>query len=192
MAISKVVFGTSTLIDLTMDDVTAANVASGKKFHLADGSSAVGTNTWDADTKDATAAASEILATKTAYVNGTKLTGTMPNIGAQVISITTASTSTYISNGYHDGSGYAQIDSNELAKLIPTNIRQGVEVLGVTGTMSSEEGVNATTMVATPSKIAQSITPPTGYNYLTAVTVNAIPYSESDAPQGGGKIATIG
>ena len=49
MAISKVVFGTSTLIDLTMDDVTAANVASGKKFHLADGSSAVGTNTWDAE-----------------------------------------------------------------------------------------------------------------------------------------------
>lgn len=40
---NKVVYGGNTLIDLTGDDVTAADVASGKKFHLPSGEPAVGT-----------------------------------------------------------------------------------------------------------------------------------------------------
>ena len=43
MAINKIIYGSSTLIDLTGDDVTAADVASGKIFHLPSGVQAVGT-----------------------------------------------------------------------------------------------------------------------------------------------------
>lgn len=42
MAINKVVYGSSTLIDLTADTAVASDVAQGKTFHLADGTQAVG------------------------------------------------------------------------------------------------------------------------------------------------------
>ena len=42
MAVSKVIYGTETLIDLTQDDVTAADVKSGKVFHLPDGTQGTG------------------------------------------------------------------------------------------------------------------------------------------------------
>ena len=44
MAYNKVVYNNNTLIDLTGDTVTAADVAEGKTFHLADGSQATGTS----------------------------------------------------------------------------------------------------------------------------------------------------
>lgn len=188
--INKVVYGGNTLIDLTGDNVTRADVQSGKTFHLKDGSTTTGTNIWDAYTQDATATAAEILSGKTAYVNKNKVTGSMPNRGAQVISITSVSTNPVILNGYHDGSGYAQIDSTELSKFIPDNIRENVTILGVVGTMSGSEDVHATTSIVTPLVTAQTITPPTGYNYFTQFTVNAIPYEETDNAAGG-KTATI-
>lgn len=188
--INKVIYGGNTLVDLTGDNVTRADVQSGKTFHLKDGSTTTGTNNWDAYTQDATATAAEILATKTAYVNKAKVTGTMPNREAQVISITSASATTLILNGYHDGSGYARIDNTELSKLIPENIRESVTVLGITGTMSGSEDVHATTSVVTPLVTSQTITPPTGYNYFTEFTVNAIPYDETDNAAGG-KTVTI-
>lgn len=188
--INKVVYAGNTLIDLTGDTVTRADVQSGKSFHLKDGSTTTGTNTWDAYTQDATATAAEILSNKTAYVNKVKVTGSMPNRGQQIISITSASTSVPISNGYHDGSGYATIDSTELSKLIPENIRESVTVLGITGTMSGSEDVHATTSIITPTTSTQVVTPPTGYNYFTQFTVNAIPYEETDNAAGG-KTATI-
>ncbi len=188
--INKVVYGGNTIIDLTGDTVTPADVQTGKIFHLKDGSTTTGTNIWDSYTQDANATAAEILVGQTAYVNKNKVTGTMPNRGAQVISITSASTSITINNGYHDGSGYAKIDNTELTKLIPDNIRENVTVLGITGTMSGSEDVHATTSIVTPSTTTQIITPPSGYNYFTQYTVNAIPYTEIDNEQGG-KTVTI-
>ena len=43
MATNKVVYGNTTLIDLTQDDVTEADVLSGKTFHKANGVRSVGT-----------------------------------------------------------------------------------------------------------------------------------------------------
>lgn len=43
MAVNKVVYGNNTIIDLTGDTATAADVAQGKTFHLASGVQAVGT-----------------------------------------------------------------------------------------------------------------------------------------------------
>ena len=57
-------------------DATAADVISGKTMTSAAGLKVVGTNTNDADTRDATATAADIAAGKTAYVQGAKVTGT--------------------------------------------------------------------------------------------------------------------
>ena len=141
--INKVIYGGNTLIDLTQDDVTKASVLNGIKFHLPSGEATTGTCAYDADTSDANAVAAEILLNKTAYVNGTKLTGSMPNRGAVTGSITTVAGEYTIPQGYHDGSGKVSIDSTEQAKLIAANIREGITVLGVTGTMSGSEGVSA-------------------------------------------------
>ena len=191
MAINKVVYGNNTLIDLTSDTVTADKILKGYKAHAASGEQIVGTSTFDADTQDATATADEILAGETAYNKGNKVTGTMKNNGAVAGKITTKAGAYSVPQGYHDGSGKVSIDANEQAKLIPENIREGVTVLGVAGTMSGSEGVNPQVKEATPSAEEQVILPDAGYNYLTQVTVKAIPYVESEN-SAGGKTATIG
>lgn len=189
--VNKVIYGGNTLIDLTADTITAAQLLEGVTAHDKSGAPITGTLTYDADTSDATAVAAEILSTKTAYVNGAKVTGTMPNRGKVTGTISTVDGTYTIQNGYHDGSGTVGIDTTEQSKIIASNIREGVTILGVTGTMSGEEGVNAQAKTATPTTTAQTITPDTGYNYLSQVTVNAIPYTETDNPAGG-KTVTIG
>ena len=188
---SKVIFNGDVLIDLISDTITAADLASGKTAHDKSGAPITGTNTYDSNTSNDTATASEILATKTAHARGTALTGTMPNNGAVTGTISTVSGEYTVPQGYHDGSGKVSISSTEQAKIIAGNIRQGVTILGVEGTMSGQEDVNAQSKTVTPTASVQTVTPETGYNYLTQVTVNAIPYSESDNSAGGVTV-TIG
>ena len=189
--INKVVYGGNVLIDLTGDDVTASDVLSGKKFHLPSGATGTGTCTYNADTSDATAVAAEILATKTAYKNGEKITGTMANNGAVTGTISTKDGEYTIPQGFHDGSGKVGIAATEKAKIIATNIREGITILGVEGTMSGSEGMSAQAKTVTPSTTAQVVMPdsPT-YNCLSQVTVSAIPYTETDNAAGG-KTVTI-
>lgn len=188
--VNKVVYGGNTLIDLTADTITASDLAEGITAHDKSGAVITGISTLDADTSDDTAVASEILSGKTAHARGTALTGTMPNRGGVTGTISTKTQQYTIQQGYHDGSGKVSISSTEQAKLIATNIRQGVTILGIEGTMSGQEDVNAQSRTVTPTTTSQTVTPETGYNYLTQVTVNAIPYVESDN-SAGGKTATI-
>lgn len=191
MAINKVVYGGNTLIDLTGDTVTADKILTGFTAHGKDGEAITGACTFDVDSNDATAAVAEILIGKTAYARGSKLTGTMKNNGAVTGTIATKAGTYTIPQGYHDGSGTVSIDSTEQAKIVANNIREGVTILGITGTMSGSEGVKAQAKTVTPSSTAQTILPDDGYTHLSQVTVNAIPYVESDNSAGGVTV-TIG
>ena len=188
---NKVIYGGTTLIDLTADTITAADLAEGVTAHDKSGAPITGTNTYDSDTSDDTAAVAEILSGKTAHARGTQLTGTMPNNGSVTGTISTKAGTYTVPQGYHDGSGSVGISSTEQAKIIASNIRQGVTILGVEGNMSGSEDVHAQTKNVTPATTAQTVTPDTGYNYLTQVNVAAIPYVETDN-SAGGKTVTIG
>lgn len=191
MAINKVIYGNTTLIDLTADTVTEDKILSSYTAHDASGATITGTCDFDVNSQDATVKVAEMLDGKTAYARGAKLTGTMPNNGGVALTISSATDSVTIAQGYHDGSGKVSISTTEQAKIIAGNIKQGVTLLGVTGTLAPASGVKAQAKTATPKSTAQTISPDSGYNYLSQVTVAKIPYVETDN-SAGGKTVTIG
>ncbi|MBQ9785073.1 MAG: hypothetical protein IJW29_06200 [Clostridia bacterium] len=191
MAVSKVIYGGNTLIDLTQDTVEASKLLKGITAHGPDGEAVTGTCEFDVDSSEATATAAEVLSGKTFAKGGAILTGNMKNNGAVAGKISTVAGKYTVPQGYHDGSGTVQIDSTEQAKIVAENIREGITLLGVTGTMSGTEDAKPQAKEVTPSTSAQTVLPDTGYNYLSQVTVKAIPYVESDN-SAGGKTVTIG
>ena len=189
--VNKVVLSSGeTLIDLSGDTADAAHVLKGSTFHDKSGAPKTGTCTYDSDTSEDTVAVSEMLVGKTAHARGTKITGTMPNNGAVSGNIATKDGQYTVPQGFHDGSGKVGIASAEKAKLIPGNIKSGVEVLGVTGSYSGES-INAQTKSVTPSFTQQVVQPDDGYDYLSTVTVAAIPVAYADNAAGG-RTVTIG
>lgn len=191
MAVNKVIYGNKTLIDLTGDTVTADKMLAGFTAHDKSGEVVTGTCDFDVNSEDATVAVAEMLIGKTAYARGTKLTGTMKDNGAVSGVISTKNEEYSVPQGYHDGSGKVGISSTEKDKIIATNIRQGVTILGVAGNMSGSEGVKAQSKTATPTTSEQVILPDSGYTHLAQVTIDPIPYKESDN-SAGGKTVTIG
>lgn len=191
MAVNKVIFGGNTLIDLTGDTVDAEHLLSGFTAHDKSGAVITGANTFDSDTSEDTAAVAEILAGKTAHARGAKLTGTMPNNGSAGGTISTKAQQVTIAQGYHDGSGKVQISETEQNKIIPGNIKSGVQILGVEGSYNGE-AVTAQAKSVNPSASQQVITPDSGYDYLSQVTVNAISYVESDNAAGGKTVTIAG
>lgn len=179
MAINKVIYGGNTLIDLTDTTAQQANVLTGFYFYGRDGVKYTGTCAYNADTSDADATASDILYGSTAYVNGNKITGTMVNNGAVTGTISTKSQQYTVPIGYHDGSGKVSIATAEQNKIIASNIKAGITILGVEGNYSGEAVSVEANKNATPSSSQQVITPSSGYDYLAQVTVLPIPYVET-------------
>lgn len=190
MAINKVIYGSTVLVDLTADTVTADKILASYTAHDATGATVTGTCDFDSNTQDATVKVAEILDGKTAYARGTKLTGAMTNNGAVTLTIDTVSGAVTVPQGYHDGSGKVSIAATEQAKIIASNIKQGITILGVTGTLEPSSSVKVQSKTVTPKTTAQTILPDTGYDYLSQVDVSAISYVETDN-SAGGKTATI-
>lgn len=179
------------LLDVSSDTAARADVLSGKYFHLATGERTTGTCTYDSNTTDANALATEILSGKTAYVNKVKLTGEMTNNGAVSGTISNKNTPYTIPAGYHSGLGSVSIDSTSSAALIAGNIKSGVEILGVTGSYSGE-AVTAGSVSVTPYLTSQTILPSSiSKDYISQVNVSAIAVTYSDNAAGG-RTCTIG
>lgn len=189
--VNKVVVGADVKLDLSQDTISPDKLAKNITAHDKSGAPIVGTSTLDVDSSDATAAVAEILKGKTAYARGTKLTGTMPDNGAVDGQITTVEEKYTIPTGFHDGSGTVQIDATEQAKIIAKNIREGITILGVTGTMSGNEGMKPQAKTVTPTFSQQVVSPDASYNCLSQVTVGAIPVAYVDNAAGG-QTLTIG
>ena len=87
---------------------------------------------------DATAVASNILEEKTAYIASGKVTGTMQNRGATAGTISKKTGAYIIPEGYHNGDGSVTIAEAEREKIVPENIKNGITLLGVSGTYTGD------------------------------------------------------
>ena len=184
MAVNKVIIGNEVKLDLTTDTVTADKLLKGATAHDKAGEKVTGTCEYDIDSSAATAAVAEVLSGKTFAARGEMFTGTMPNNGAVSGKISTKAQEYSVPMGFHDGSGKVSISATEQAKLIPSNLKQGVSILGVTGSYSGE-AIKAHSKTVTPALSAQTVLPDEGYDYLSQVTVNAIPITETENSAGG-------
>ena len=72
-----------------------------------------------------------------------------------------------------------QIVSTEQDKIIAGNIKAGVTLLGVAGSYAGE-GVTLQQKTVTPTQAEQTVQADSGYDGLSAVTVNPIPSNYGD------------
>lgn len=87
------------------------------------------------DTASADAAAGDILTGKKAYGSTGEVTGSMANNGSTSGTISTKAGTVTIPAGYTSG-GTVSISSTEQAKIIASNIKSGVTILGQAGSLS--------------------------------------------------------
>ena len=144
-----------------LGDATAADVAAGKTFTSAAGLKVTGTHECAAglDTSDATATAGDILSGKTAYVNGSKVTGSIPTKSAS--DITANGQTVTVPAGYYASSANKSVETATQATPAISVDTSGK----ITATSEQSAGyVTAGTKSATKqlsTQAAQTITPST-------------------------------
>lgn len=87
------------------------------------------------DTADADVTSADLLTGKTAYNASGSVSGGMANNGSTSGTISTKAGSVTIPAGYTTG-GTVSISSTEQAKIIASNIKSGVTLLGVSGSLA--------------------------------------------------------
>ena len=100
------------------------------------------------DTSDATATEAEIREGYTAYINGEKITGTIPDWGEHIY-IPTTEDQVFAPGHYVSGVQTVKGDAN----LISGNIKKGVSIFNVEGSLESEGGIDTSDATATSSDI---------------------------------------
>lgn len=115
---------------------------------------------------DVTATEGDVLVDKTYYGKGIKRIGTMANVGQQIV--TPSTEKQMIAKGYHDGTGYVEaVDHNIDENILPENIKQGVNILNIVGTL--EEGIDTSDATATIADIKRNKTAYVNGQKLTGV-----------------------
>lgn len=120
-------------------------------------------------TADDVAEANVLSGKKFHKATGASATGSMTNNGAVSGTISTKAGTYTIPAGYHNGSGSVAISSAEQNKIIASNIKSGVTILGVAGSASTGKPEQTKSVTATTT--AQTVSPDSGYT-LSSVTVN--------------------
>ena len=178
------------LLDLTQDDVKPEHVHKDIWFHDRTGKRQQGTSTKTVDASNATATAEEVLAGET-FGRGDMLdTGTMPNNTGKTVEITSID-GTVIPRGYFDGATLAKLSDAEAAKVIASNIKQGVTILGVDGAYKPEDKKSISKTVD-PAFVDTTYYPADDdSDFYSSVTVNAIKVTRTNN-EFGGVTVTIG
>lgn len=140
-------------------------------------------------TQDTVTSDSLLSGKKAHNAKGEEIVGSMYNRGGIDGRIYNADTPYLIPEGFHDGTGTVDIAQVEKDKIIPDNIREGVTILGVEGTMTGMDQIQIEAITVTPSSKTQTITPSEGYDYISQITVNPIPYNETENTAGGITVA---
>lgn len=181
------------------DDLRAYNIKKGVSIFNVTGTYEGTGSGGGIDTSDATATENDIEEGKTAYVNGAKVTGTLSEldmINAENVSDFRATMNCYIVAAQSPRKGIVQAGGLVGLKTAPSlfgtckpeDVRQGV-------TFTSENGLRAAgTLVVSgnnpvlqsktvsPTTSQQTVTPDSGYEGLSQVTVNAMPTVELAKP----------
>lgn len=87
------------------------------------------------DTADADITSADVLTGKTGYGSSGSVSGSMANNGSTSGTISTKAGTVTIPSGYTTG-GTVSISSTEQAKIIASNIKSGVTILGVGGSLA--------------------------------------------------------
>lgn len=136
---NKIIYNGNTLLDLTGDDVTAADVAEGVHFHLPSGEPSVGTAT-----------IGSVIIADIPDSHG----GTIKNI--TTVNSVTMGQKTITTNGTYDSSD----DEYDGYSSVTVNVPSSSPTLQ--------------TKSVTPSESSQTVTPDTGYDGLSSVSVGAV------------------